>query len=136
MISQKFEEIHVHAFNLSGFSFNFLPKLLTVGLPLLASWYPSEQHTKCLALKSSLDLENTTILDVSYVSAGSTVNLPGVPPETYLQEACASASLCRVQFSTARSATSEIRGEAWPDKWYGRFLALGKGGFDGYRFLL
>ncbi|KAF7368248.1 Carboxylic ester hydrolase [Mycena venus] len=116
----------------SGFSFNFLPKLLTAGLPLLASWYPSEQHAKCLALKSSLDLENTTILDVSYVSAGSTVKLPGVPHETCLQEAYASASLCRVQFTTATSATSATRGEAWlPDKWYGRFLTLGNGGLDG-----
>ncbi|KAJ7096073.1 tannase and feruloyl esterase [Mycena epipterygia] len=115
-----------------GLNVNVLSKLLTAGLPLLASWNPSEQHAKCLALKSSLALENTTILDVSYVSAGSTVKPYGTPHETCMQTAYVSAQLCRVQFSTATSATSAIRGEAWlPDEWYGRFLGLGNGGLDG-----
>ncbi|KAJ7695379.1 tannase and feruloyl esterase [Mycena rosella] len=112
----------------SGLNVNFFSKLLTTGFPLLASWNPSEQHAKCLALKSSLTLENTTILDVSYVFAGSTVK----PHGTCVPKAHVSAPLCRVQFSTATSATSSIRAEAWlPDEWYGRFLGVGNGGLSG-----
>ncbi|KAJ6592204.1 tannase and feruloyl esterase [Mycena vulgaris] len=112
----------------SGFNVKFFSKLLTTGFPLLASWNPSEQHTKCLALKSSLAIENTTILDTSYIAAGSTVK----PHGTCVPKAHASAPLCRVQFSTATSATSSIRGEAWlPDEWYGRFLGVGNGGLGG-----
>ncbi|KAJ7695354.1 tannase and feruloyl esterase [Mycena rosella] len=116
----------------SGFNLNFLSKLLTTGVSLLATWNPSEQHAKCLSLKSSLALDNTTILDVSYVSAGTTVRPYGTPHESCMKKAHISAPLCRVQFSTATSATSAVRGEAWlPDEWYGRFLGLGNGGLDG-----
>ncbi|KAJ7487826.1 tannase and feruloyl esterase [Mycena latifolia] len=112
----------------SGFNVNFLSKLLATGFPLLASWNPSEQHAKCLALKSSLALENTTVLDVSYVTAGSTVK----PHGTCVQKAHVNAPLCRVQFSTTTSPTSSIRAEAWlPDEWYGRFMGVGNGGLAG-----
>ncbi|KAJ7062995.1 tannase and feruloyl esterase [Mycena belliarum] len=110
----------------SGFNVNFLSNLLTVGL--FASWNPSEQHAKCLALKSSLALQNTTILDVSYLKADSTLKLQGA----CVPKAHVGASLCRVQFVTDTSETSSVRAEAWlPDEWYGRFLGVGNGGLGG-----
>ncbi|KAJ7735593.1 tannase and feruloyl esterase [Mycena olivaceomarginata] len=42
---------------------------------------PGEHHTACLALKSSLNVENTTIIDVSYVPAGSKVATLGTCAE-------------------------------------------------------
>ncbi|KAJ7243166.1 tannase and feruloyl esterase [Mycena haematopus] len=112
----------------TGFNINFLSKLLAV--PLLSSWGygNSEQRTRCLSLKSALFLENTTILDISYVSAGSTIKLHG----NCLSKAFVTAPLCRVQFSTNTSDTSSVRAEAWlPDEWYGRVLGTGNGGLGG-----
>ncbi|KAJ7755290.1 tannase and feruloyl esterase [Mycena maculata] len=81
-----------------------------------------------MALKSSLNLENTTVLDIAYVAAGATVK----PHGTCVPKAHVSTPLCRVQFSTQTSATSAMRAEAWlPDEWYGRFLGLGNGGLGG-----
>ncbi|KAJ7135898.1 tannase and feruloyl esterase [Mycena epipterygia] len=109
-----------------------LSNLLTSGLPLLSNWGDyGEQHAKCLALKSSLHLENTTILDVSYLTAGSKLKLNECvtwgEPKAYINT-----PLCRVQFSTNTTSTSAVRGEAWlPDEWYGRFLGVGNGGLGG-----
>ncbi|KAJ6484413.1 tannase and feruloyl esterase [Mycena vitilis] len=112
----------------SWFSIHFLSKLITSGLTLLSS--QGAQRAKCLALKSSLKLENTTILDVSYVTAGTTLKLPAAI--SCLPEAYVDSPLCRVQFSTKTTVTSSIRAEAWlPDEWYGRFLGVGNGGLGG-----
>ncbi|KAJ7624950.1 tannase and feruloyl esterase [Roridomyces roridus] len=98
-------------------------------LPLFSSWY-GENYDKCLALKSSLNLDNTTILDVSYVPARGSVKTWHAPCGAKSQRT--TASFCRVQFSTETSSTSAIRAEAWlPDEWYGRFLAVGNGGLGG-----
>ncbi|KAF7350350.1 Carboxylic ester hydrolase [Mycena venus] len=113
------------------FNIKFLFKFLTNSVPLVSSWNygDSRQRTRCLSLKSTLALENTTILDVSYVSGGSTVKLHG---DCGVSKAFVSASLCRVQFSTSTSDKSSIRAEAWlPDEWYGRFLGVGNGGLGG-----
>ncbi|KAJ7871715.1 tannase and feruloyl esterase [Mycena olivaceomarginata] len=105
----------------------FLSNLLTSSL-LFSSWIPGEHHTACLALKSSLNVENTTIIDVSYVPAGSKVATLG----TCAERADVSVSVCRVQFFTNTTTTSVVHGEAWlPDEWYGRFLGLGNGGLGG-----
>ncbi|KAJ7135924.1 tannase and feruloyl esterase [Mycena epipterygia] len=118
--------------DLLGLNFKFfrLLKLLASGFPLLTSYY-REPHAKCLALKSSLHLENTTILDVSYLTAGSKVKLHECvnwgEPEAYINT-----PLCRVRFLTNTTETSAIRTEAWlPDDWYGRFLGVGNGGLGG-----
>ncbi|KAJ7857312.1 tannase and feruloyl esterase [Mycena olivaceomarginata] len=93
----------------STLGLGFLSKLLTSSLLLFSSWIPGEHRTACLALRSSLNLENTTIVDVSYVPAGSKVTTLGT---------CAK--------------TAHYNGEAWlPDEWYGRFLGLGNGGLGG-----
>lgn len=115
----------------TGFNVKYFSKLLTtLGVPLLSGWNHGEQYTKCISLKSSLNLENTTILDVSYVPAGSTVKPHGkCVPMAFVP---VNASLCRVQFSTSTTTTSSIRAEVWlPDEWYGRFLAVGNGGLGG-----
>ncbi|KAJ7871717.1 tannase and feruloyl esterase [Mycena olivaceomarginata] len=112
----------------STLGLGFLSKLLTSSLVLFSSWSPGEHHTACLALKSSLNVENTTIIDVSYVRAGSKVATLG----TCAKRADVSVPLCRVQFFTNTTTTSVVHGEAWlPDEWYGRFLGLGNGGLGG-----
>ncbi|KAJ7755292.1 hypothetical protein DFH07DRAFT_959403 [Mycena maculata] len=112
-----------------GFNLNYLAKLVTSGIPLLSGWNYGENYEKCLALKASLNLENTTVLDVAYVAIGKVK-----PQGTCVTKAHVSNPLCRVQFSTQTSATSEIRAEAWlPDEWYGRFLGLGNGGLGGFQ---
>ncbi|KAJ7848597.1 tannase and feruloyl esterase [Mycena olivaceomarginata] len=112
----------------TGTNVRFLSKLLTTGL-LLSGWHQREQRAKCLSLKSSLTLENTTILDASYVGARSTVQPHG---NCGVPKASVNAPLCRVQFSTNTTSSSSIRAEAWlPDEWYGRFLAVGNAGLGG-----
>ncbi|KAJ7777605.1 tannase and feruloyl esterase [Mycena maculata] len=97
-------------------------------MSLLSGWNYGGNYGKCLALKKTLNLENTTILDVAYVAAGATVKTQG----TCVPTAHVSAPLCRVQFSVQTSTTSEVRAEAWlPDEWHGRFLGLGNGGLGG-----
>ncbi|KAJ6490290.1 tannase and feruloyl esterase [Mycena vitilis] len=111
-----------------GLNINYLSKLLTNSIPLLLAWNYGENHSTCLALKSSLNIENTTILGVAYVSGGNTVKARG----PCVAKAHVSTPLCRVEFITQTSETSAVRGEAWlPDEWNGRFLALGNGGLGG-----
>ncbi|KAF7336911.1 Carboxylic ester hydrolase [Mycena venus] len=114
-----------------GFKIQFLLKLLSSGLPqtLWLGNNSAQNQAKCLALKSSLNLQNTTILDVAYVAANSTLKPlgPCVQADVHVN-----VPLCRVEFSTQTSATSAIRAEAWlPDEWYGRFLGIGNGGLGG-----
>ncbi|KAJ6571670.1 tannase and feruloyl esterase [Mycena capillaripes] len=114
--------------DLPSITFKFLSKLLTSSLPFFSDWSPGERHTTCLSLKSSLSIENTTIIDVSYVPAGSTVGTIGTCDKT----ADVNAPLCRVQFFTNTTETSVVYAEAWlPDEWYGRFLGVGNGGLGG-----
>ncbi|KAJ6502270.1 tannase and feruloyl esterase [Mycena sanguinolenta] len=114
-----------------GFNLRFLSKLISNSFPLLFASSHAEHQAKCLALKSSLNLENTTILDVAYVLGRTTMNNQG----SCFDKAHVSSPLCRVQFSTQTSATSAIRAEAWlPDEWHGRFLGLGNGGLGGCIF--
>ncbi|KAJ7199621.1 tannase and feruloyl esterase [Mycena pura] len=85
-------------------------------------------RANCLALTSSLSIENTTILDASYLPAPSTIRTSGTCRST----ATHTAPLCRVRFHTNTSATSGIDAEAWlPDEWYGRFMGIGNQGMQG-----
>ncbi|KAF8062540.1 hypothetical protein FPV67DRAFT_1508889 [Lyophyllum atratum] len=82
----------------------------------------------CIALQHSLNLENTTILNATYISVPANVPTPG-SCQTY---AYVSDPLCRVQFVVNTTSTSSVYAEAWlPDVWYGRFLGLGNGGVGG-----
>ncbi|KAJ7819986.1 tannase and feruloyl esterase [Mycena olivaceomarginata] len=109
-----------------------LSKLLTF-TSLSSSWNANNGgnaalRAKCLALKSGLTLENTTILDVSYLPVASGISTLG----TCQSKATHTAPLCRVQFYTDTSDTSRIHAEAWlPDEWYGRFMGLGNRGLGG-----
>lgn len=83
---------------------------------------------KCAALKHSLRLENTTIIDAAHVSAKSNVTTPG----TCQSSAAVTSALCRVQAVVNTSSTSAVHFEVWmPDQWFGRFLGLGNGGLAG-----
>ncbi|KAJ7617366.1 tannase and feruloyl esterase [Roridomyces roridus] len=85
-------------------------------------------ESRCLDLESTLNIENTTILNVAYVRGDTRVQ----PQGTCAGEAHVSVSLCRVQYVTHTSARSAIHAEAWlPDEWYGRFLVAGNGGLGG-----
>ncbi|KAJ6548064.1 tannase and feruloyl esterase [Mycena sp. CBHHK59/15] len=120
------------------FAIDIISKLFLVGSLLSpssvwnsASWASESNsyYVKCLSLKSNLNfLENTTILDVSYVPGASKLTPLGTCGGT----AYANAPLCRVQFVTNTTDSSAIHAEAWlPDNWHGRFLGLGNGGLGG-----
>ncbi|KAJ7207158.1 tannase and feruloyl esterase [Mycena pura] len=109
-----------------------LTKLLATILPFSSDWRfgdrASVQRTTCLSLRSRLHLENTTIIDISYVPGGSKVP----PLGTCTTTANVNVPLCRVQFFTNTSDQSSVHAEAWlPDEWHGRFLGLGNGGLGG-----
>ncbi|KIJ49733.1 hypothetical protein M422DRAFT_74475 [Sphaerobolus stellatus SS14] len=83
---------------------------------------------RCLALQKSLALENTTILEVQYLLAGTNISTPGTCQST----APVSTDLCRLYAVTNTTTQSVIHFEMWlPDEWYGRFLGLGNGGLGG-----
>ncbi|KAF7342770.1 Carboxylic ester hydrolase [Mycena sanguinolenta] len=105
--------------------------LLTIAILLLLTFACAEKHpsAKCQALKKTLQLENTTILDVAYVAAPTNVSTAG---SCQSSASVTAAPLCRVYFVINTTATSAVHAEAWlPDTWYGRFLGLGNGALNG-----
>ncbi|KAJ7662861.1 tannase and feruloyl esterase-domain-containing protein, partial [Mycena rosella] len=82
----------------------------------------------CLSLQQTLHLENTTILNVTYlqyVAAPKNMTTPGICQST---APFTSAPLCHVQFVINTTSTSAVHAEAWlPDTWFGRFMATGNG---------
>ncbi|KIJ49214.1 hypothetical protein M422DRAFT_28181 [Sphaerobolus stellatus SS14] len=83
---------------------------------------------RCLALKNTLSVENTTILDVQHIVAGSKIPTPG----SCQSAATVSADVCRIYAVTNTTSQSAVHFEMWlPDQWYGRFLAVGNGGLAG-----
>ncbi|KAJ7493764.1 tannase and feruloyl esterase [Mycena latifolia] len=104
-----------------------LPLLAAVLLPLYA--FAADPAAKCLALQQTLHLENTTILNVTYIATPTNVTTPGSCQST---APLTSAPLCRVQFVIATTSTSAVHAEAWlPDTWFGRFMGTGNGGLGG-----
>ncbi|KAF8153585.1 tannase and feruloyl esterase [Mycena galopus ATCC 62051] len=100
----------------------------TILLPAFAR--ATEPAAKCLALQHSLQLENTTILDVSYVAAPTNVSTAG---SCQVAAPVTATPLCRVYFVVNTTPTSAVHAEAWlPDIWYGRFMGLGNGGLNGF----
>ncbi|KAJ7690845.1 tannase and feruloyl esterase [Mycena rosella] len=88
-----------------------------------------DPSAKCLGLKNTLRLENTTILDVAYITAPTNVSTAG---SCQSSAPVTAAPLCRVYFVINTTATSAVHAEAWlPDTWYGRFLGLGNRGLNG-----
>ncbi|CAK5265911.1 unnamed protein product [Mycena citricolor] len=96
---------------------------------LAASWLSSTQNLRCAALKDTLRVENTTVVEASFLPAGSTIPAHESCPYSSGRTAT---PLCRVQFVTQTSEGSSIRAEAWlPDEWHGRFLGVGNGALGG-----
>ncbi|KAG6908599.1 hypothetical protein DXG01_004002 [Tephrocybe rancida] len=84
----------------------------------------------CKALKTRLQLENTTILSAKHLDISQPQNITALG--TCQTKALASTPMCRVQFVVNTTTTSAVHAEAWlPDTWYGRFLAVGNGGLGG-----
>ncbi|KAF7344078.1 Carboxylic ester hydrolase [Mycena venus] len=89
-------------------------------------------RANCLALQSTVAIENTMILDASYLPAPSWATPKLTTLGTCGASAPYSVPLCRVQFHTNTSATSGLSGEMWlPDEWNGRFMGVGNRGLDG-----
>lgn len=85
-------------------------------------------NASCATLQSTLQLENTTILSVSYVPANSTVMTAG----TCQSSATVTTSICRVYAQVATTNSSTTKFEMWlPDEWFGRFVTVGNGGLNG-----
>ncbi|KAF8577162.1 tannase and feruloyl esterase [Ramaria rubella] len=89
---------------------------------------PQMSNNSCLALRDSLKLENTTILDVGRIKAGEQISTPGSCRST----TTVTADACRVYAVVNTTAQSAVKFEMWlPDTWFGRFLAVGNGGLGG-----
>lgn len=104
--------------------------MLPLQAPITA---PIPNHeSRCLALQTTLHLENTTILNTTYLAAPTTVSTPGSCGHGSTEALVRAAPLCRVQFVVNTTASSAVRAEAWlPDVWYGRMLGLGNGNLEG-----
>ncbi|KAJ6522369.1 tannase and feruloyl esterase [Mycena vulgaris] len=107
----------------------WLRKFLTTAVLLPLSVLAADPSVNCLSLQQGLNLENTTILNVTYVAAPTNVTTPG---SCQPNAPVTSAPLCRVQFVINTTSTSAVHAEAWlPDTWFGRFMATGNGGLNG-----
>ncbi|KXJ90350.1 tannase and feruloyl esterase [Microdochium bolleyi] len=87
----------------------------------------------CHALASKVHFPNTTVLDVSFVPAGTNLTFPNNHP-TCLQSQVSTVDVCRVQLLRETGPASNVSLEAWlpmQDTWTGRFLGLGNGGLGG-----
>ncbi|KAJ7493774.1 tannase and feruloyl esterase [Mycena latifolia] len=103
----------------------FLPLLAAILLPICA--FAADPAAKCLVLQQILHLENTTILNVTYIASPTNVTTPVSCQST---APLTSAPLCHVQFVIA--TTSAVHAEAWlADTWFGRFMGTGNGGLGG-----
>lgn len=125
-------------------SLNFLPSRIAATLAALI-WLgdtPNPQYplhipslSRCAALKDTLHLENTTILEAAYIHAHSNISVPGTciePDIGATGRVVVESSVCRVYFVVNTTEDSAVHAEAWlPDEWYGRFLATGNGGLGG-----
>jgi len=82
----------------------------------------------CTSLKTTLALENTTILEVERIAAGANISTAGSCQST----APVAVDACRVYAVVNTTEDSTVHFEVWlPDTWYGRFLAVGNGGLGG-----
>ncbi|KAJ6452480.1 tannase and feruloyl esterase [Mycena sanguinolenta] len=108
----------------------FHPLLLAGFILGLHSFARAEdQSSRCLALKNTLNLENTTILNVAYIASPLNVSTAG---SCQSSAPVTAAPLCRVYLVINTTATSAVHAEAWlPDSWYGRLIGLGNGGLNG-----
>lgn len=88
----------------------------------------STSRPSCDALRSTLRLENTTILEVAYIQANSSITTAG----SCQSSATVSSPLCRVYAQVNTTESSSVKFEAWfPDLWYGRLITIGSGGLSG-----
>ncbi|EIM87541.1 tannase and feruloyl esterase [Stereum hirsutum FP-91666 SS1] len=87
----------------------------------------STSRPSCDALRSTLRLENTTILEVAYIQANSSITTPG----SCQSSATVSSPLCRIYAQVNTTESSSLKFEAWlPDLWYGRLITIGSGGLS------
>jgi feruloyl esterase len=108
-----------------------LQSVLGLGLYLNSATVNQDPKFACAQLSRSLQLQNTTILSVSYVTANSTVSTAG----SCQLNATVSSNLCRIYAQVNTSSTSATKFEMWlPDEYYGRFITLGNGGLAGCTF--
>ncbi|KAJ6452481.1 tannase and feruloyl esterase [Mycena sanguinolenta] len=110
------------------------PPLLLLLVTFILGLRPSfavadDQSSKCLALAKTLNLENTTILNVAYIASPTSVSTAG---SCQSSAPVTAAPLCRVYLVINTTTTSAVHAEAWlPDTWYGRFIGLSNGGLNG-----
>lgn len=94
----------------------------------------SASAEKCKSFADALkgQIENTTVRQVNYVSAGTNLSIPATHPTCAPFQAAIEFDFCRVQLTTATSSDSSVDLETWlPSDYSGRFLSTGNGGLGG-----
>ena len=93
--------------------------------------------SECEGLKSRLNLDQTAVYFTEFVSAGSSIKVPGqhASCKTMGGGARTVVDICRIAAYTATSHRSGVNFETWlPSNWTGRFISHGNGGLSGCKF--
>ncbi|KAL0938616.1 feruloyl esterase B-2-like protein 1 [Colletotrichum truncatum] len=97
-----------------------------------ASNSSAEFRQQCLSFGNSTVIPGAESYKTEFLSAGSTLRLPGADPSCGRTSQTVSADLCRLTAQVATSTRSGFKFEAWlPQNWTGRFLSTGNGGLGG-----
>ena len=106
---------------------------LYYSLSILTLFRPAHSSPSlCESFVSSINVQDSTIISVSSHTNGELIPLPGISDTCDTPSANATSDMCRVVMAVDTTATSSVHMEIWlPNKWNGRFLAVGNGGTGG-----
>ncbi|KAK3670906.1 hypothetical protein LTR78_009184 [Recurvomyces mirabilis] len=112
----------------------FAVVLRTVFAASPPGYLPSPGESACEAIRTSLNVANTTVILTEYHKLGTNFTVVDQVPSCGgpTQNSTVTANLCRIVANISTSASSAVQLEAGlPDQWNHRMLATGNGGEGG-----